>query len=336
MLEKYPPDFYASKRDLRGNSIPIVVVGFGKMGQNLVKQAARIGHYTLWPMLDISVVGPNIKEGADKFLAIYGDSQTPRSFVVPDVNINFIDCDPECISSLADITGTANQNKKPVAVYIALDNDSLAVSLAFQIRSILDSNDIPIIVCMHSSLADLMEGKKTQFILNHNIHAFNILNAACGYQSLMENVTDALARSIHEIYLASQKEVAAFMRWENLDEIMKDANRWSADHLSTKLRTIGFDGQDLSIFDKIKNDETFIEKLSEMEHRRWMAERFMDGWRFGDKRNNKKKIHNLLVPYNQLSDQEKSKDTDMINNMKKLVTSSGWEIHNKFFKNADL
>ncbi len=58
---------------------------------------------------------------------------------------------------------------------------------------------------------------------------------------------------------------------------MKDANRWAADHLSVKLRAIGFDGQDLSVFDKVANDTEFLEKLSEMEHRRWMAERLMDG-----------------------------------------------------------
>ena len=77
-------------------------------------------------------------------------------------------------------------------------------------------------------------------------------------------------------YIPPRKERdTALVAWEGLNEFMKDANRWSADHLSVKLRSIGFDGQNLSVFDKVANDSEFLEKLSEMEHRRWMAERLM-------------------------------------------------------------
>ena len=115
---------------------------------------------------------------------------------------------------------------------------------------------------------------------------------------------------------------------------MKDANRWSADHLSVKLRSIGFDGRDLSIFDKVANDPEFFEKLSEMEHRRWMAERLMDGWSYGPQRDSRKKIHDLLIPYGQLAVEEKNKDKDMIRNIKNLVTGTGWKEHLNFFKNS--
>ena len=63
-----------------------------------------------------------------------------------------------------------------------------------------------------------------------------------------------------------------------------------------------------------------------------MAERLMDGWRYGPKRDNRKKIHNLLIPYELLSDEEKNKDKDMIQNIKNLVASSGWKNQLKFIE----
>jgi voltage-gated potassium channel Kch len=442
ILEKYPPDLYAGRQGLSTDTIPIVVIGFGLMGENIVKQATRVGHYARWTKLGISIIDNNIKERSEKFLAVYGDGKKPPSFVVPDININFVDRDPECLSRPADITGAGGQ--KPAAVYIAVDDDSIGTSLALRVRRMLGSDDTPVIVCMRSSLSELMKGKEAQFIVDQNIHGFNILDAACGYQVLIEEITDELAQTIHsayvnaqipftkddftkstplallqsvvydvpimqnidqqnqldtlnqilkkpdlydclrekhkdvltpeirrqvaktkylrsktfdrltiteqtqililnafmldytypELYPAQKRENAALVAWEGLNEVMKDANRWAADHLSVKLRSIGFDVQDLLVFDKVAGDPEFLEKLSEMEHRRWMAERLMDGWIYGPKRDNRKKIHDLLIPYGQLSVEEKDKDKDMIQNIKNLVTSAGWKEQRNFFKNS--
>ena len=442
MFEKYPPDFYAGRQNISNDTIPIVVIGFGIMGENIVKQAARIGHYAQWTKLGISIVDHNIKERFEKFIALYGDAKTPPSFAVPDVSLNFVDRDPECLLSSANIIGT--DGLQPVAIYIAVDDDSIGISLALRVRRVLGSDATPVIVCMRSSLSELIKGKEAQFIVDQNIHGFNIHDAACGYQVLIEEITDELAQAIHSAYVnaqilftkddftkstplsllqsvvqdvpimqdideqnpidslnqimkkpdlydrlcekhrdvltpkikrqvaktkhlrnktfdrlsvtgqaqililnaymlddtypqfypAKKRENTALAAWEDLNEIMKDANRWSADHLSVKLRSIGFDGRDLSIFDKVANDPEFFEKLSEMEHRRWMAERLMDGWSYGPKRDSRKKIHDLLIPYGQLAVEEKNKDKDMIRNIKSMVTGTGWKEHLNFFKNS--
>jgi voltage-gated potassium channel Kch len=438
ILEKYPPDLYAQKQELSGETIPILVIGFSMMGENIIKQTARIGHYAKWRRLKITVVDRHIKTTSEKFLAVYGDGKTPPSFIVPGFDIRFIDRDPECLLSIEEITGS--NSSKPVAVYIALDDDSIGVSLALRIRSLLASDDTPIIVCMRSSLSDLMKGNESQYTLDRNIHGFNIYDAACGYQALMDEVTDELARTIHSAYVNTQipftesdfkqtkpldfmhavlqdipgvtnineedpiaslnrimkmpslydhihskREAALTTRvktlanrttslrskpfhklditdqtqllrlnaslldaaypthypqkkrdnislvlWEELNEVMKDANRWPADHLSVKLRAIGCDGHDLTPLDKIANNPEFFEMLSEMEHRRWMAERLMDGWRYGQIRNNKKKIHPLLVPYERLSESEKQKDKDMLVNIRNLLASPGWKKQRQF------
>ena len=437
ILEKYPPDLYARKQGLSDETISFVIIGFSRMGEHIIKQAARIGHYAEWRRLEINVVDRNIKTNSEKFLAVYGDGAKPPSFIVPGVDIHFIDHDPECLLSIEEITCS-----KPTAVYIALDDDSTGVSLAMRIRSLLSSDDIPIVVCMRSSLSELMEGSESQYTLDRNIHGFNIYDAACGYQVLMDEVTDELARTIHSAYVNSQipfvendfkeskpldflhavlqdipvltnidenepiyslnqilkmpslydrihkrrgvaltkrvenlaiqtsslrdkqfheltiTEQTQFLRlnaslldaayptlypqnkrdnislvlWEELNEVMKDANRWPADHLAVKLRAIGCDGQDLTPLANIAHNHDFFETLSEMEHRRWMAERLMDGWRYGQIRNNKKKIHPMIIPYEQLSESEKQKDKDMLENIRNLLASSGWQKQRQFLE----
>jgi len=171
---------------------------------------------------------------------------------------------------------------------------------------------------------------KTKYLRSKTFDSLTVTEQA---QILLLNAS-LLDDTYPELYPAKKRENTALVAWEGLNEVMKDANRWSADHLSVKLRSIGFDGQDLSIFDKVAGDPELFEKLSEMEHRRWMAERLMDGWSYGPKRDNRKKIHDLLIPYGELADEEKDKDKDMIQNIKNLVTSAGWKAQRNFFQNS--
>jgi len=329
VMEKYPPDRYARYIKPIAEAVRIIIIGFGKMGESIVKQAARIGHYYEWRKLEVTVVDRNAKGFEEKFFAVYGDGKTPNSFIVPDIHVQFVERDPECLVNIDEIIG--QNNNKPAIVYIAMENDAIGASLSLRVRNMLDTDDIPIVICMQSSLSELMEGQSAHSISDRNIHSFNILDWACGYSVLMDEVTDELARTIHSAYVNTQMP---FVTWKELNEDMKDANRWQADHLSIKLRAIGCDGDDLSPLDKAERNPEVFERLSEMEHRRWMAERLMDGWRYGTERDNSRKIHNLIVPYEQLSDAEKNKDKDMVQNIRNLVKSEGWKKQKEFLQST--
>ena len=62
-------------------------------------------------------------------------------------------------------------------------------------------------------------------------------------------------------------------------------------------------------------DESVMEALCRMEHNRWMSTLKMMGWNYGSKRNDDKKIHNNLVPYDELDADAKSFDNTMIENL---------------------
>jgi len=61
--------------------------------------------------------------------------------------------------------------------------------------------------------------------------------------------------------------------WRNLPEYKRESNRHASDHASVKFRMA-----DLFSGDDTVADKQTIRKLAETEHRRWCAEKILDGW----------------------------------------------------------
>jgi hypothetical protein len=89
--------------------------------------------------------------------------------------------------------------------------------------------------------------------------------------------------------------------WEDLPESLRQANRAQADHAPIKQKALA-----------VSRSERMLETLAEAEHRRWMAEKILAGWQFGEKRDNSRKLHPSIKIYSQLTEAEKQKDRDTV------------------------
>jgi hypothetical protein len=69
-----------------------------------------------------------------------------------------------------------------------------------------------------------------------------------------------------------------------------------------------------------------LEILSRQEHDRWMAERQRQGWAYGTMRDHARKHQPSLVPWESLSEAEKQKDRDIVQNIPFLVSKAGFQI----------
>ncbi|MBK9305034.1 MAG: hypothetical protein IPM94_14485 [bacterium] len=72
--------------------------------------------------------------------------------------------------------------------------------------------------------------------------------------------------------------------------------------------------------------EQNIELLSEAEHDGWMDYKFNSGWRYGEKRDKAKKLHTALVPYIDLSEDDKCKDRNAVRCYTDIVEKAGFLI----------
>jgi hypothetical protein len=102
--------------------------------------------------------------------------------------------------------------------------------------------------------------------------------------------------------------------WKQLRQIDRESNIQAANHAAIKLRQIG---KNTDTDKDIKLNDEELNQLSELEHRRWNAEKLLLGWfpylndtewKTSKTELRKQKFHNYLVTFEQLPEYEKSKD----------------------------
>lgn len=150
---------------------------------------------------------------------------------------------------------------------------------------------------------------------------------ASGYEAVIGESLDRMARIIHENWLAeTRKQIAAARArgdeelarrheakatcrpWDELSEEQKGANRSQADHIPFKLRAVGLDPATARRSDWAELSPDQIESLARLEHARWAAYCWMTGWTHAILRDDAAKQHPNLVPYDDLD--EPTKDYD--------------------------
>jgi hypothetical protein len=68
------------------------------------------------------------------------------------------------------------------------------------------------------------------------------------------------------------------------------------------------------------------ELIAKNTHEVWSAGRIKDGWSYGPTRDDEKKTHPCLVPYEELSEEEKEYDRNTSLETLKLIVSLGYTI----------
>lgn len=69
-----------------------------------------------------------------------------------------------------------------------------------------------------------------------------------------------------------------------------------------------------------------MERLAENTHEVWAAGRIADGWKYGETRDDSRKLHPCLVPYADLPDSERDYDRRTAAEALKVVISLGYSI----------
>jgi ryanodine receptor 2 len=72
--------------------------------------------------------------------------------------------------------------------------------------------------------------------------------------------------------------------------------------------------------------EELVEKMSKNVHEVWAETRLKQGWTYGEQRDDKKKTHPCLVPYEDLPEEEKEYDRNTSIGTIKLIMKLGFKI----------
>ena len=131
---------------------------------------------------------------------------------------------------------------------------------------------------------------------------------------VMKDELNRRARLMNDIYNEGAANPA---QWKELSPFLRQSNIAAADHLIVKARYLLEDESltELSTEDCRRAYERYRELyaeradlLQEMEHRRWMRFYQMYNWQYDPVRNNAKRRHPMLLPYEELDETDRRKD----------------------------
>lgn len=226
-------------------------------------------------------------------------------------------------------------------VFLCVEDDRERFSFLQMVQGYLLRNSIKVV-----DLAPSMTDKSSMpeipgaflggfFNAGKGYQAFDYLKEICKLEILVNDKLDELAKAIHSFY--GMKE------WRETEESFRQSSRYQAEHLKVKLRAMGLDWQKTSakeIKDGLAGDPQLVEDLAQLEHIRYVAERFLDGWDLCDegsgsltepqkeelkKINNSKKLNPTLRTYFEIDENSKTYNRESIRKIPELFKGMGAE-----------
>lgn len=150
---------------------------------------------------------------------------------------------------------------------------------------------------------------------------------------LLGSAREVIAEAIHEYYRKNNEgkrdiDDPAMAPWDKLLEDFKESNRQQADDIPVKLKAIGCDfvpvvGREPKVMKFAKKE---IEIMAEIEHVRFVAERFSQGWSAG-RRNAKNKTSPYLVGWEKIPENIKEYDRNAVRPIPEFLAMAGFEIY---------
>jgi len=328
LLTMYPiednPEYSPDSVDL---VIHVIIFGFGQMGESLVIQVAKLAHFGNRKPTKVTIIDRNCERCKERLLNRY-----PQ---LPDIlDLNFVSFDA-AIGNMENLEVLHKEAFEIKVIFVAFDHDSLCLDTALGLQR-ADPDRFSKIYVRKSTgggVARLIELRETE-PGRPMFHFFGAFDDVCTVEMIERGLLDSMAKALHKTYRrkwdkegVSSEDSLTRVPWEELPEEWRESNRRQADHIAVKARQIGCN------VERGKRDPSFqftlaeIEKLAEIEHRRWMADRRLSGWSYGPTRDSKPKHHPMLVDWEFLPEAEREKDRDFIREIPAILESAGFSIN---------
>ena len=224
------------------------------------------------------------------------------------------------------------------SVYVGLAGERRSLATALALASRIDESNVPIVLALADQDSGLANAVPRGLAGEPEIHTFGVLSRTCVPELVLRGTTEFIAQAQHESYARSlqergvRAEQAPFLLpWDQLPEEVKDKNRRFADHVGPKLDAVGCVAVPAPLVDPANPGFSFsaeeIERLAVLEHERWCADQRLDGYRYAPVRDDVRKLHPSMIPWSELSEDEREKDRQTIRDLPAMLARVGFEIY---------
>ncbi len=328
-----------------------IIVGFGKMGQLLTRRIAESAHFENLKRTRITVVysaneQDQISDFCGRHPAIFGeqcghDPWNPNpdrdewSYEESGSGVSFV-CNggfvrdgaaPRSRVFMDQIMAVAKTNGVLPTVFLCADSnedDSAAFALRTELDSRFNANDAPGEPAHPVHIFSYIPTRPPIAYATERLGLtmFGAVSTVCTLEalagSLDRKLAEAFARRYNDRMAQEQSESDDLDGWEIA------SNLAAARHVHAKLAVLGlcvssvregFTPTPIVVEVSQQNgggpDHSLSTTLAKMEHNRWMAERLMDGWRFGPG-SNELRLRASMLDWSKLPEAERKTDQDQI------------------------
>ena len=311
-LRKTPLDFVRIGPE-EATRVRLVVIGFGAAGMALALNAMETGHFaneTPQRRLQVVVMDKD-RTGLERFLGLHGKNIA---------NVCELSFHPQpesprrMLDELAQLCQPSGEHRLLTTYAFCADgaeSDAVNFTRGMELQDALHECEAQILVRQSTA-------KGTAALLANcpagtggacRVRAFGMSEEVYSWQNLLREQDDLIAKAIHTSYALKNHDKP----WDEQSDGMQESNRYAAEHIAVKLRAVGCEIAPLTP-EKTAADfsGSEVELMAQMEHHRWCAERYLDGWETADVKDKQKKLNPSLVPWDKLGPEEKAKDLDQI------------------------
>jgi hypothetical protein len=310
LLDKHP------LTDAGGPVARVVIVGFGSLGQAVLREIAR-RRPPGGPLVEVLV-----QHDSRQAVCSYVD----RVAAIRD----------NCAVSFQDRTaGIVLADDAPTLMLVCLPGNDEALSAGLAaVHSVADRSD-RVVICVGepTPLDSVLTGSRALLDnVKGRLTVFDVMEEACKPDRIRAGLNDGLARAIHRGYLEaceargeSPQDNTSMRPWGDLPDDLRQANFAQALDLGAKLNSLNCV---ITPESGLAPDFAFtgseIETLAEKEHERWMLERTARGYTYGPEKDDRH--HPDLVDWEHLTDGAREKDRAAVRQIPRILRQAGFQI----------
>lgn len=216
----------------------------------------------------------------------------------------------------------------PVLVVVALAEDDLALAAALDLRRALDmaGHAAPVAVQLRraAALGDLLAAECPGGLL-----PFGQDDVLFAPETFLPDALDDAAEAMHAAYLRGGPSGPAAVPWDALPEWYRLGSRDAADFLPIALASEGFAlrRRCLGAPPGSLPPASALERMAELDHRRWLALHRQRGWEAGPQRNVAARRHESLLPWDALPPPLQARGAAEMRNHLQHLLQAGWALH---------
>lgn len=339
------PDDLSARRALRdanldgtwsfakpGGRSSIVMLGFGSANRALAARAIGQMHHVDETPAELHV----FDEHADRSWSLFEEAW-PGAKDDQAVRRQLHAADAHAPETRARIRDLASDQASNLLIGISIGDLDANLALASAIIDDLSASIVQpraVVLIRQRGVADADEiarfAKSGERWPGIQVLAWGDVRSSQSPDDVLEDALDRVAQEVHAAYLRGEEERApatweerkqqartnefsSLRAWGELWPFLRDDNRNSAEFAVRRLRAIGLD-----LVDAVQPGQTEVKPgdlthdelitLARLEHRRWMVNRLMNGWRRGAKKDPSVKTHPDLVDWDNLTEEARGKD----------------------------